>query len=290
MSALVDAFVAALPAGEAAVPVDELAPALAAAIARGADAHPAIAVDPVAIAAHLGAHADDTRSPAAWIPERNAADVHLVCALVRRVPAALAWFEAHLTPELQRAAARLLGAERAADVVAGVREKLLVGTDASGPRIAEFGGHGALAVWLRVITIRAAISELRREQRLVGLDDTLWEAAAPDLDPALALAKREHAALIKQAFHDGLAELTPRQRNLLRQHLLDGLTIDDLGAIYRIHRVTAARWLTAARADLWANVRRRLRTTLGISDASIAGMLDELRSTLDLSIERALTP
>jgi RNA polymerase sigma-70 factor, ECF subfamily len=290
VSALVDAFAAALPAGDAPVRVDELAVALTAAVARGADAHPSITVDPVAIAAHLGAHSDDTRSPVAWIPERNPADVYLVCALVQRVPAALAWFEAQLTPELQRAAARLLGAERGADVVASVREKLLVGTDGSGPRIADYGGHGELVVWLRVITIRAAISELRREQRLVGLDDTLWEAAAPDLDPALALAKREHAALIKQAFHDGLATLTPRQRNLLRQHLLDGLTIDDLGAIYRIHRVTAARWLTAARADLWANVRRSLRTKLGISDASIAGMLDELRSTLDLSIERALTP
>ncbi len=84
--------------------------------------------------------------------------------------------------------------------------------------------------------------------------------------------------------------IAPRQRNLLRQHLLDGLTIDELGVIYQVHRVTAARWLTAARADLWAHTRRRLRQTLGVSDESIGAMLDDIRSTLDLSIERALAP
>jgi RNA polymerase sigma-70 factor (ECF subfamily) len=288
VSPLVDAFVAALPVGDAAGRVDELAPALVAAVARGVDAHPTVEVDPMLVAAHLGAHADDTRSPASWIPERNLPDLHLVCGLVQRVPAAVAVFESQLVPEMTHAASRLLGAERGADVVAAVREKLLVGIEGSGPRIADYAGHGELVVWLRVITIRAALSELRRDHRTVSIDDTLWDVASPKADPAIQLLKQESAALIKRAFHDGLAELTPRQRNLLRQHLLDGLTIDDLGAIYRIHRVTAARWLTAARADLWANVRRGLRKTLGISDSSIIDMLDDLRSTLDLSIERAL--
>ncbi|MDX2086502.1 MAG: hypothetical protein SFX73_01575 [Kofleriaceae bacterium] len=290
MSALVDAFVAALPEGDVAGFVGELAPALIAAVASGADAHPAIAVEPTLVAAHLGAHADDTRSPALWIPERNLADVHLVCGLVQHVPEALAVFEAKLVPEMTHAVTRLLGAERGADVVAAVREKLLVGIDGTGPRIADYAGHGELVVWLRVIAIRAALSELRRDQRMVSIDDTLWEVASPKADPAIQLLKQESAALIKEAFHAGLAELTPRQRNLLRQHLLDGLTIDDLGAIYRIHRVTAARWLSAARADLWANVRRTLRNTFGFSDSSIIDMLDDLRSTLDLSIERALSP
>ena len=60
--------------------------------------------------------------------------------------------------------------------------------------------------------------------------------------------------------------------------------------MYQIHRVTAARWLTAARADLWAHTKKQLRQTLGVSDSQIGLMLDEIRSTLDLSIERALTP
>jgi len=218
------------------------------------------------------------------------ADLELAQSIARGDTAALAEFEARIMPALHVAARRLLPADVAADVVAAVREKLVVGTDERGPRIADYEGQGELIVWARVITIRAALSELRREQRSMPIDDELWAAASPSCDPALALIKRESAEAIKGAFHAGLAALEPRQRNLLRQHLLDGLSIDELGAMYQIHRVTAARWLTAARADLWAHTKKQLRQTLGVSDSQIGLMLDEIRSTLDLSIERALTP
>ena len=178
--------------------------------------------------------------------------------------------------------------ELAADVVAAVREKLVVGSDARGPRIADYAGEGELVVWARVIAIRAALDELRRRKRQVPADDRLFAAASPALDPALALARRQSAELIKTAFHAGLAALAPRQRNLIRQHLLDGLSIDELGTMYQIHRVTAARWLAAARADLWSHVKKQLRATLALSESAVAAMLDDIRSTLDLSIDRAL--
>jgi RNA polymerase sigma-70 factor, ECF subfamily len=290
MSAVVDAFVAALPAGEAASAHtdEELAAALDAAIARGSAAHPDITVAPTRVATYLAAHADEARPPSEWLSVRNMPDVHLACAVAGGDRRALELFEEQIAPAMRAAAARLLGG-LADDVVQSVREKLLVGTDARGPRIADYGGHGELVVWARVITIRGALTVLRREQRSVPVDDHLWDAASPNCDPALALLKRESAALIKAAFHAGLAALQPRQRNLLRQHLLDGLSIDELGAMYQIHRVTAARWLTAARADLWAHTRRQLRQTLGLTDSAIGTMLDDIRSTLDLSIERALT-
>ncbi|MDQ3367212.1 MAG: transcriptional regulator, partial [Myxococcota bacterium] len=239
----------------------------------------------------LAPHADASRSPAAWLPARNLPDLYLACAIAHHEPSALAIFEAELVPRLRDAAARLVrDADLAREVVATVREKLVIGTAGRGPRIADYGGHGELLVWARVITIRTALTQLRLHQRHVPTDDQLWELASPAADPALVVIKREAAAQIKAAFHAALAVLSPRQRNLLRQHLLDGLTIDELGVIYQVHRVTAARWLTAARADLWSQTRRQLRQTLGISDASISAMLDDIRSTLDLSIERALAP
>lgn len=291
VSAVVDAFVAALPAAEAAATRadPQLADALADALRRGRDAHPEIAVPDAAVAGYLAGHADDDRPPSAWLPTRNLPDVYLACAIARGVPAAVAVFEARFAPDLRAAARRVLGdADGAAEVVAAVREKLVVGLDARGPRIADYGGHGELAVWIRVVAVRAALDELRRTRKLTVVDDQLWVLASPTADPALVLAQRESAALIKAAFHDGLAALTARQRNLLRQHLIDGLTIDELGALYRVHRVTAARWLTTARADLWAHARRQLRTSLGETDSAIRRLVDELRSTLDLSIERAL--
>jgi RNA polymerase sigma-70 factor (ECF subfamily) len=286
VSSLVAAFVAALPAGE---PEDVALPAaLAAAIDRATLARPDVTVTPEQLARYLAAHADDDRPPSQWLAARNLGDVRLACAIVHGDPAAQAAFERELVPALVTAARRVVrDDELARDVAAAVRTKLVLG-DGAGPRIADYAGHGELAVWARVIVVRAAVDELRRRQREVPADDALWDAAAPGADPALATQKRESAAHVKAAFHAALARLTPRQRNLLRQHLLDGLTIDELGPMYRVHRVTAARRLAAARTDLWAETRRELRSTLAIDDAAIRALLDELRSTLDLSIERAL--
>ena len=289
MSSLAEAFLAAIPAGEPAPDDANLEAALRDALVRARAAHPAITVDDTAFAAYFAAHLEDG-APSTWLAQRNAPDAYLACAIAHRDEAAIATFAAHIEPAVRVVVARLVkDTDLAADVIAAVREKLVVGVgDGRGPRIADYGGHGELLVWVRVIAIRAALTQLRAHQRTVPADEQLWEIASPNADPALLVLRSEQSAHIKAAFHAGLAALSARQRNLLRQHLLDGLTIDELGAIYQVHRVTAARWLTGARADLWAHTRRELRQNLGISDRSIGDMLDDVRSTLDLSIERAL--
>jgi RNA polymerase sigma-70 factor, ECF subfamily len=255
---------------------------------RGRLAHPSFVVDEAALSSYLAMHVDDD-SPNVELAGRNAEDLYLACAVARGEPGAIEIYAARVEPAAAAVVQRLVkDSDLAADVIAAVREKLIVGIDGRGPRIADYGGHGDLIVWVRVIAMRAALSQLRAHHRFVPDDETLFSLAAPDGDPALLTAKRDSAAHIKSAFHEGLASLTPRQRNLLRQHLLDGLTIDELGAIYGVHRVTAARWLTAARSDLWRHARRVLRDSLKLSDASIGDMLAELRSTMDLSLDRVL--
>jgi RNA polymerase sigma-70 factor (ECF subfamily) len=54
--------------------------------------------------------------------------------------------------------------------------------------------------------------------------------------------KERHRADFLQAF----AELTRQERNLLRLHLLEGLTLEQLGGHHRVHRTTVARWLDTA--------------------------------------------
>ncbi len=287
MAPAVDAFLSTLPGGDPTDPA--LAPSLAAALDQARLARPGLAVTDEALARYLAAHADEDRPPSAWLFDRRLGDLRLACAIVEREPAAVAAFEREILPALIVAAGRVVDDDQLArDLATAVRTRLVLGNDARGPRIADYGGHGELVVWARVIVVRAAIDELRRRRREVPADDALWDAAAPGADPALAAQKRQSAAIVKEAFHVALGQLTPRQRNLLRQHLLDGLTIDELGPMYRVHRVTAARWLAAARTDLWAATRRELRVTLAADNHAIRALLDELRSTLDLSIERAL--
>lgn len=252
-------------------------------------AHPALAVSQASFAEYLAARLDGDGAVSFDIGTREIADLFVACGCSAQDRAALGHFETVLAPQLTAVVQRLCRDEDiSSDIVQAVREKLLVGTDERGPRNADYGGRGPLLTWLRVIAARAAVSELRKRRRDVPDDDLLFSAASPGVDPEIALLKQRAAADIKEAFHHAFGELTARQRNLLRQHLIDGLTIDELGALYRTHRVTAARWLSKARAELWAHTRRRLRARLGLSGTQIDSLLDEVRSTLDLSIERVL--
>src|SRR5947209_904462 len=58
-----------------------------------------------------------------------------------------------------------------------VREKLLVAAADAPPRIVEYTGRGALAAWLRIIAVRAALN-LRRRRGDVAPDGASDEAAA----------------------------------------------------------------------------------------------------------------
>ena len=93
---------------------------------------------------------------------------------------------------------------------------------------------------------------------------------------------------LKKAIRDAFGALEVRQRNLLRQHVLDELTIDDLAKLYRVHRATCARWLADARADLGKQTRKRLIATLGTHSEELESVLRFLDSDIELSISRIL--
>ena len=75
---------------------------------------------------------------------------------------------------------------------------------------------------------------------------------------------------------------------MLRQHILDELTIDDLARLYRVHRATCARWLADARADLGKQTRKRLMNALGMPTKEVDSLLRFLDSDIELSISRIL--
>ena len=63
----------------------------------------------------------------------------------------------------------------------------------------------------------------------------------PKGDPELQLLKREHVTHFKASFAEAVAALDSADRLLLKQHLVERLTIDQLGALYHLHRASAAR-------------------------------------------------
>ena len=71
-----------------------------------------------------------------------------------------------------------------------------------------------------------------------------------------------------------LATLPVADLTLLRQHLVDALSIDEIGARDNVHRATAARRLERARERLCQAVRSEIEQRLQVSSSEIDELLD----------------
>ena len=212
-------------------------------------------------------------------------DVYLVTACLDGDRAALAAFERLVRAETERAVAKLPHGPAAEDVVQELMVKLLV---APSPKLAAFGGHGALHAWLRVAAARTAISMSRRKAELPSDDDALAQVADDTDDQALAFMKSAYRAEFKRAFAAALAALPRRARTLLRLQIIDQLTIEEIGAFYQASRATAARWLADARAQLVAGTHERLVAALAVDPGELAELMRLVSSTLYSTLPRLL--
>jgi RNA polymerase sigma-70 factor (ECF subfamily) len=175
-----------------------------------------------------------------------------------------------------------------------VRIKLFVSNNGRPPRIADYSGFGFLQNWLRVTALRALV-DLARSERARKLeelleDDDLLDTPAESLDIVPPAVRARYGAALKKAFACAVAQLAPRQRNLLRYVHVEHLTLDQIAALYKIHRATVARNLAQARADLVATTRRELGESVGVGDAAVDSIVRAADRRIDLSLSRLLRP
>jgi RNA polymerase sigma-70 factor (ECF subfamily) len=112
-------------------------------------------------------------------------------------------------------------------------------------------------------------------------DDELAELIGSEDDPEVAYLKRLYREEFKRAFHAAVDALDARDRLLLRQHALDGLSIDQLATLNGVHRATVARWVAAAREALLAATQQQMVRRLRLSRSELASVMRLIRSQLD---------
>jgi RNA polymerase sigma-70 factor (ECF subfamily) len=219
----------------------------------------------------------------------HVADLYLCCACLARDPRALAAFEALFVGVVESALVRMgFDGDERDEVAQSLRERLLVGVEATPPKLGEYAGRGALAGWLRAAVVRSALNATRR-RRGASLDEHAWLAwPAPGDDPEIAALKRACGDDFRAAFAAAIDALEPRARLLLRQHLLDGLGIEELGAFYGVHPATTYRWIRDARATVVKATRARLAEARRLRSHELDSLLRLLESQLDASIHRLL--
>ena len=268
------------------VTADQIAAAAARIATAGRAAWPDVAVTEDAIRARLTARVAE--DPDAQVDQLHDADLYLAIALAEGDDAAVKAFEDKLVPQIDVALRRMrLPGGSVDEVKQALRFELLVNDGA--PKIADYAGRGELAAWVRISATRKALKIVRKAGREDTLDDVLlehWPGSTPD--PEHKHLRARYTAELKQAIRDAFASLEVRQRNLLRQHILDELTIDDLAKLYRVHRATCARWLADARGELGKQTRKRLVGALKMPQKELESLLRFLDSDIELSISRIL--
>lgn len=215
-------------------------------------------------------------------------DLYLACGCRAEIPRALAAFEAQILSQVPLFLQRYRPDEATlAEVKQRVRERLFLSRDGRPGKIAEYAGLGPLGAWTRVVTVRVALSLFEQRPQEPPAPQTLdLEAISDGNDPELRYLQSQHREQFRQALGQAVASLSSEQRNLLRLHLLDGLSIDKLGALFNVHRATAARWLKGAREQVLAETHRLLLEALKLTSSEVDSLVRILQSQLDLSLSR----
>jgi RNA polymerase sigma-70 factor, ECF subfamily len=216
------------------------------------------------------------------------AELELAAAAARGDRAAIERIEHDILPAAV-AALRALGVAPDAidECLQRVRVTLLVGRDDGHPRLLDYRGRGSLRAWVRVVAVRESLMLQRRKDVPLG-DAVLAAVPDPADDPELRYLRDDLREELRAAIASALATLDPRDRTLLRYSLLDGLTLDEIGAIYHVNKSSVSRWLARTRERLWEAARDQLAIRLEGQNDTISSLVRSLRSGLDLSLERLL--
>lgn len=252
--------------------------------------YPVLAIDDrelvAAIAARAGRLADES-----YLDRCRPGDLALAIMGSRGSEPAIAELERAYRMTIDSTCRRFAGGAHSADDLKQIlRSKLFVAGPGKLPKIADYAGQGYLENWLRVTAVRVFLDLGKRKDRArearAGDDDVLALPQPGDL--ALDIAKAEYRAAVTTAMHDAARQLEPGDRHLLRQHLVAGLSIDQLGAVLGIHRATAARRITRAREQLVAHTRRELARRLHLESHELDEVIGLVMSRLDVSIGKLL--
>jgi RNA polymerase sigma-70 factor, ECF subfamily len=141
--------------------------------------------------------------------------------------------------------------------------------------------------------MRTALSFLRGRDGTPYADDALADRAVANMpagtgDPELDVVRARYAGEFKAALEGALAKLQAQDRTVLRLHYVDGLNIDQIGGIYRVHRSTVARWIARTREGLLAEARQVLMTQLRLTTKEFQSLVAAMQSQIHLSIHRFL--
>ncbi len=252
-----------------------------AALARAADRWPRLQVDARAFEAHLvKLPVSDSALTA------HGSDLALAFACLAGTPVAIDEIDLELRQQGAVARRRFdLDDHGLSEVLQIIRTRLLTGPQ---PRIGKYAGSGPMGAWLRMIVIREAFDHLRRNAK--DEDLPLEQAASEALSPDEAVDRIRHVPRLREALESALAALSAEDRTLLKLHFLDGVTLDRLAALMRVHRATIARRIATLRRQILTDVASRLGVRFGTRPSEMRSLWRTFGAQVQITLSRILAP
>lgn len=248
-------------------------------------AWPAVALDFEPFVAHAQQVGFSLGAASADLDSANMADLFLACASGHGDRAAIEALEEKYIVAARFSLKRLdPRPEFIDDVMQELRSKLLLPPE---PRILRYGGRGSLVAWIRVAANRIAIDSLRAIREVVGREardpDALEQV---DFGPEVQLLRAAYREAFQEAIAAAVAGLTPKDRNLLRRHLIEHMTLEEMAAPYGVHLATVARRLMVLREEIATAVREHLAVRHGSRGGatSLESLAQAIRSEVYVSL------
>jgi RNA polymerase sigma-70 factor, ECF subfamily len=217
----------------------------------------------------------------------HATDLYLVAGCLDGDPAAVAALEHDVMGAVRASIVRACRPDGNADeVVQTTLAKLLVGPPEA--KLAQYTGRGPLIGWARVIGVREALQAHRKTNKELLSDGDIAVGSGTAASVEMTMLRALHGPSFGKAVQDAMRRLTTEQRALLRFHVRDGLTIDQIAPMLGIHRATAARRLEKARSDVLEHTQAILRERHGLSESEATSLCSALGGEIDVSLGRAL--
>lgn len=266
----------------------ELARTLAEVYAAGSAAWPQLRVTPGVFLPFLARRLPTDLAGPTDLLRLRLDDLYLLCAYTKGDPRAVVALERQYLAKVDLGLKRLgVPPALSEDLRQVIHQRLLLSEQQDAWNL-RYSGRGALVRWLYVVATRMAIDVLRKEGRLVAIEDGHLEGSVLGDDHETAYLKLHYRSVFKEAFQAAFATLAHRDRNVLRYNILERLNIEEIGAIYRVHRATVARWIASARQRLLAETRAYMLQRINAGSSTFESVMRLIESELDASVCRLL--
>ena len=265
---------------------------LAAQLDQARESWPRLGVDPRRFVAHWAGRLGEAEDLSRALEQLHLPDLYLAFGCAERDEAAVR--------ALDKVLNTVAGAIRSVDaspnfvdeILQRLRTRVLVSEEGRPPRILDYAGRGSLENWLRAGALRLALNARRDARR--GPEPlpevSIWEPVAPTVDRTLEILRGKYAAEFGRALREAFASLDAQEKNVLRLHFQEGMSLNQIGAMYQVNKSTISRRMARARDLLLERTRSRLVESLSMPPSELQSLLEELGPRLDLSLSSVLAP